>query len=72
MSFKIPQKASGSVSSEIRIVLERGRDIPDFISLAIGNPAKEAIPVDKISVIKDGSLSDGNLTVWPSHRLYGA
>lgn len=49
MSFKIPQKASGSVSSEIRIVLERGRDIPDFISLAIGNPAKEAIPVDKIS-----------------------
>ncbi len=47
--FKIPQKASGSVSSEIRIVLERGRDIPDFISLAIGNPAKEAIPVEKIS-----------------------
>lgn len=49
MSFQIPQKSSGSVSSEIRTVLERGRAIPGFISLAIGNPAKEAIPVENIS-----------------------
>ena len=49
MSFQIPQKATGNVSSEIRIVLEKGKEIPGFISLAIGNPAKEAIPVENIS-----------------------
>lgn len=49
MSFSLPKKTTGSNRSLIREVAERGEKIPDFISLAIGNPSSEAIPVKNIT-----------------------
>lgn len=48
MEFVIPEKTSRCKLSPIREVIAKGANIPDFISLAIGNPAAEAIPVEDI------------------------
>ena len=44
MKFILPEKTNHSIPSLIREVAVRGASIPGFISLAIGNPAAEAIP----------------------------
>ena len=48
MNFVIPEKTAHSLPNMIREVNDRGASIPGFISLAIGNPAAEAIPVEVI------------------------
>lgn len=48
MNFVFPEKTAHSLPNMIREVNDRGASIPGFISLAIGNPAAEAIPVEVI------------------------
>lgn len=83
MNFKIPEKAKECKLSEIRAVIARGETIPDFISLALGNPAAEAIPVTEIQeaadfVMKESAmdvlqygpaLGDEKLKEWIKKRL---
>ena len=83
MSFQIPQKAQECKLSEIRAVIARGKTIPGFISLALGNPAKEAIPEKEIreaaaeimkneamDVLQYGpALGDEELQAWIQNRL---
>lgn len=45
---KLPEKAVNSLPNLIREVGARGASIPGFLSLAIGNPAAAAIPVETI------------------------
>ena len=45
MVYHFPEKVMGSQTSLIRDVAEKGRQIPGFISFALGNPAAESIPV---------------------------
>lgn len=83
MNFKIPEKSKGCKLSEIRAVIARGATIPDFISLALGNPAAEAIPVTEIQQAADfvmresamdvlqygPALGDEKLKKWIKERL---
>lgn len=46
--FIFPNKVTDSVPSIIREVMDEGAKNPNFISFAMGNPAKEAIPTDVI------------------------
>ena len=46
--FKFPEKTLSGAPSLIRAVADKGKKIPGFTSLAIGNPAPEAIPVKEI------------------------
>ena len=48
MNNIFPSKVTESVPSIIREVMDRGATIPGFVSLAMGNPAKEAIPTEVI------------------------
>lgn len=50
MNFTFPEKSVNSLPNMIREVGTRGASIPGFISLAIGNPAASAIPVETIRV----------------------
>ena len=47
-NITFPEKVTKTVPSIIRAVMDKGAEIPNFISLAMGNPAKEAIPADVI------------------------
>ena len=48
MNWQFPMKAKSSAPNMIRDVVGRGMKIPGFISFALGNPAKDAIPADII------------------------
>ena len=48
MKFRYPEKVLQSQSSLIREVAQRGKTIPGFLSFAMGNPARESIPVGLI------------------------
>ena len=83
MNFKIPEKTSRCALSPIRAVIARGSKIDDFISLALGNPAVEAIPAAVIQkaahdvmtnqtmeVLQYGpALGDEELMACIKHRL---
>lgn len=49
MNYRIPEKSKKSMPSLIRAVADRGATIPGYLSLGLGNPASEAIPVDIIN-----------------------
>ena len=46
MDYPYPEKAQLELKSLIRAVTEKGRNVPGFISFALGSPAPECIPVD--------------------------
>lgn len=48
MRYRVPDRLNRNTRNLILEVAEKGRSIPGFISLAMGNPAEEAIPVDLI------------------------
>ncbi|MDY2599528.1 MAG: PLP-dependent aminotransferase family protein [Lachnospiraceae bacterium] len=48
MNYNFPQKSLEGIPSMIRAVAQLAKNRPGFISLAIGNPAPEAIPSDII------------------------
>lgn len=48
MNFLFPEKTRNSLPNMIREVNQDGAAIPNFISLAVGNPALEVIPVEAI------------------------
>lgn len=47
-SYEFPEWITQNCASIIREVNDRGAAVSDFISLALGNPAAEAIPIDAI------------------------
>ncbi len=64
MKLMLPSKARHSLPNLIREVSERGASIPDFISLAIGNPAAEAIPSEALKRSIEDLLSGNLLTLF--------
>ena len=48
MEYRIPEKLNRNTRNLILEVVEKGRTIPGFISLAMGNPAEETIPAELI------------------------
>ena len=46
MRYRVPERLNRNTRNLILEVAEKGRSIPGFISLAMGNPAEEAIPVE--------------------------
>lgn len=57
MEYKFSKKVSGLQASAIREILKFTSD-PDVISLAAGNPASEAFPIEDISRISAGILEE--------------
>lgn len=46
MNYRVPDKVDKGIPHMIRVIAAKGREIPGFISFAIGNPAAEAIPME--------------------------
>lgn len=64
MKFILPEKTNHSIPSLIREVAVRGASIPGFISLAIGNPAAEAIPSQELKQSIEALLAGDLLTYF--------
>lgn len=83
MNYRIPEKLNRNTRNLILEVAEKGRRIPGFISLAMGNPAEEAIPADlirtctaevleedPIGLLQYGPMTgDANLMEWVKRRM---
>lgn len=83
MVYKFPEKVMGKRDSLIRDIAEKGRSIPGFLSFALGNPASESIPVERLqqcaaevfaenpmSVLQYGPMNgDIDLADWVYNRL---
>lgn len=61
--FKFPDKTLSGAPSLIRAVADKGKGIPGFTSLAIGNPAPEAIPVSTILAAANEVLSGNPMDI---------
>ena len=61
--YELPEKIYSGAPSLIRAVADKGKNIPGFISLAIGNPAPEAIPVSTILAAANEVLSGDPMTI---------
>lgn len=46
MNYNLPEKTNAGIVHMIRVIAAKGKEIPGFISFAIGNPAMEAIPLE--------------------------
>lgn len=64
MAFILPAKTRYSKPSLIREVQERGASIPGFISLAIGNPSADAIPVKALEKAIHDVIEENALRVF--------
>ena len=85
MEYRFPEKVMGKRDSMIREIAEKGRTIPGFLSFALGNPASESIPVERLqqcaarvfaedpmSVLQYGPMEgDQKLAAWIRNRLTG-
>lgn len=85
MKYRVPERLNRNTRNLILEVAEKGRSIPGFISLAMGNPAEEAIPADLIrtcmeevmaedlvGLLQYGPMSgDAALMEWVKNRLVG-
>lgn len=83
MVYKFPEKVMGKRDSLIREIAEKGRSIPGFLSFALGDPASESIPVERLqqcaaevfaenpmSVLQYGPMNgDSDLAAWVYNRL---
>lgn len=83
MEYRIPEKLNRNTRNLILEVVEKGRTIPGFISLAMGNPAEETIPAElirscveeifaenPISLLQYGPMAgDPDLIRWVRDRL---
>lgn len=83
MKYRVPERLNRNTRNLILEVAEKGRSIPGFISLAMGNPAEEAIPADLIrtcmeevmaenlvGLLQYGPMSgDAALMEWVKNRL---
>lgn len=83
MRYRVPERLNRNTRNLILEVAEKGRSIPGFISLAMGNPAEEAIPIDLIrtcveevmaedpvGLLQYGPMSgDASLMEWVKKRL---
>ena len=83
MNYRFPEKVNWNARNLILEVAEKGRTIPGFISLAMGNPAEEAIPVeliracaaevlaeDPIGLLQYGPMAgDADLLRWVKDRM---
>lgn len=83
MNFIYPDKINYTQKSLIRDVAEKGKMIPGFISFAMGNPARESIPVELLqqctaevfgenpmSVLQYGPMTgDKGLADWIQNRV---
>lgn len=83
MEFQFPKKVTGSQGSLIRDIAEKGKTIPEFVSFAIGNPAKESIPTellqecvseifteDPMAVFQYGPMvGEASLAAWIKNRV---
>ena len=48
MNYNLPEKTNAGIVHMIRVIAAKGKEIPGFISFAIGNPATEAIPLESM------------------------
>lgn len=48
MNYNLPDKTNEGIVHMIRVIAAKGKEIPGFISFAIGNPAEEAIPLESM------------------------
>ena len=83
MNYRFPEKVNWNARNLILEVAEKGQTIPGFISLAMGNPAEEAIPVeliracaaevlaeDPIGLLQYGPMAgDADLLRWVKDRM---
>lgn len=69
--FTFPAKALSGAPSLIREVADKGKSIPGFISLAIGNPAPEAIPVATILAAANEVLSGDPMLIMQYGTMVG-
>lgn len=69
--FTFPDKALSGAPSLIREVADKGKSIPGFISLAIGNPAPEAIPVATILAAANEVLSGNPMLIMQYGNMIG-
>lgn len=86
MNYRIPEKLNRNTRNLILEVVEKGRTIPGFISLAMGNPAEETIPAaliqecaaevfaeDPIALLQYGPMvGDADLIRWVKDRMVNA
>lgn len=71
MNFNLPKKVQGNQVSLIRQVAEKGSAIPDFISFALGNPAKESIPVELIQECAREAFDENPMAVLQYGPMVG-
>lgn len=62
-NYSLPNRIFSGTPSMIREVADKGKKIPGFISLAIGNPAPEAIPVNTIIAAANEVLSGNPMDI---------
>ena len=72
MKWEFPEKTRNSLPNMIREVNDRGASIPGFISLAIGNPAAEAIPVKEIKEAAEEVIAGDPMMILQYGQLGGA
>lgn len=71
MEYCFPEKVREEKKSLIREVAERGSKIPGFVSLALGNPASECIPVDILKQAAEEVFTDDPMSVLQYGPLSG-
>lgn len=69
--YQLPDKLFSGAPSIIRAVADKGKNIPGFISLAIGNPAPEAIPVATIMSAANEVLSGNPMDILQYGAMLG-
>lgn len=71
MNYNFPQKVMGSQKSLIRDVAEKGKNIPGFISFAMGNPARESIPVQLLQKCTEEVFKENPMEVLQYGPMIG-
>ncbi len=61
MKYNFSERSKNAILSPIRVIAARGVGNPDFMNLSLGNPASEAIPVEKLAkqcdkIFKDAAI----------------
>lgn len=71
MKYRFPDKVSVNRTSLIREVADRGKTIPGFISLALGSPAPECVPIELLRSCAAQVLEEDPMSVLQYGPLEG-
>ena len=71
MNYQFPSKVNIELKSLIREVADKGAQVPNFISFALGSPAPECIPVEELQEAAEEVFSEEPMKVFQYGPLAG-